>query len=142
MKKLIDTNTVIFTGLVTMGLMLAMSVITIYFGIRAGGQVTEVIAVIFREMKIQMSFLIANLILIALLCLNLVSHKIYKEYIIPYLSCSASMLILSLIFIPKNFIAIFTAIFWTFTVVHLYQTRKEINTMNAHLTSGSTADRD
>jgi hypothetical protein len=125
MKKIIDKNTVIFTGIIAISVVIAVLAITIYFGMRAGGSITKVVAIIFLKTKIQMGFFIANTILIVLFCFNLSSDKLFRKLFAPALIVAVAMLFINLLLIPINFIAIFIALFWAFTLVHLYQKEEE-----------------
>jgi hypothetical protein len=118
MKKIIDKNTVIFTGIIAISVVIAVLAITIYFGMRAGGSITKVVAIIFLKTKIQMGFFIANTILIVLFCFNLSSDKLFRKLFAPALIVAVAMLFINLLLIPINFIAIFIALFWAFTLVH------------------------
>jgi hypothetical protein len=126
MNKIINKNTVLFCGIVAVAAVIAVLAITIYFGMRAGGSITEVIAVVFLKTKIQMGFFVANIILIVLFCFKISSEKLLKQFFVPALIVAAAMLMMNLTLVYKNFLAIIVSLFWTFTLIHLYQVKREL----------------
>jgi hypothetical protein len=126
MNKIINKNTVLFCGIVAVAAVIAVLAITIYFGMRAGGSITEVIAVVFLKTKIQMGFFVANIILIVLFCFKISSEKLLKQFFVPALIVAAAMLMMNLTLVYKNFLAIIVSLFWTFNLIHLYQVKREL----------------
>jgi len=136
----IDKRTIIFIGIVAISVVFAVLTITIYYGMRSGGSITEVISIIFLET--QTGFFVASSILIAVFCLKLSSAKIVKEFFATALITSASMLVINLLLFSKNFMAGPVFLFWALTLLYLYQTKRELKKIEKPFNKLIEADRE
>jgi hypothetical protein len=125
MKKIIDKNTVIVSGIASIFLVIGIIATLIYSGSKAGIPLADVIIIIFLEINIGLGFFIANSILTAVICFSLKSDKLYKSLFTPTIVLSVAMLIVNIFIAINNFIAFFTSLFWIFTIVHVYQTKMD-----------------
>lgn len=73
-----------------------------------------------------MGFFVASIIAIGLFCFNISALKLFKEMFAPALILAASMLVVNLLLVPKNFMAVPGALFCILTMCYLYQKRREL----------------